>query len=241
MDKLTIRIPNLPSEVTITPDWLTLRAELIEAAAGIATVDTPETFDAAGELLRKITKASNAMEKFRKEYADPYNEAVRTIKKAADTAREPLETAKARIQGALNAYAAEQQRKAEEERKRIEEAQRKEVERQMAERAKAEAEAEELGLEDELPEPVPVEVPSIIPQIDRARADAVRVQESVEWALVDEAAVPEAFKTFDPRKVNAWMAGEKDRVRTALKADAGMADKVIPGLRFTITTKVISR
>lgn len=241
MDKIIVRIPNLPSEVTITPDWLTLRAELIEAAAGIATVETPEAFDAAGELLRKITKASNAMEKFRKEYADPYNEAVRTIKKAADAAREPLEAAKAKLQGGLNAYAAEQQRKAEAERKRIEEAQRKEVERQMAERAAAVEEAAELGLEDELPEPVPVEVPAIIPQIDRARADAVRVQETVAWEAVNEDEIPEAFKTFDPRKVNAWLAGNKEQVKAALQADKTAGDKVIPGLRFRIDTKVISR
>lgn len=240
MDRQIIKLPDLPDEVSITPDWLATRAELLAETGRLTEVASPVDFDAAGELLRKITKTSNAMERFRKQFGEPFQEAVRAIKKAADAARDPLEAEKSRLQRLLNVYAAEQQRKAEEERRLIEAEQRKEIERQMAERAKAAEAAEALGLEDELPPP-PVEVPAIRPQVERARADAVRVQESVEWEIDDEGAVPPVFKMVDPRRVNGWLAQNRETVKDALKNDPERSKQLVPGIRFSVQTKVISR
>jgi vacuolar-type H+-ATPase subunit H len=236
-----IKLPSIPSEISIAPDWLTTRAEIIEAASAVTGIETSADFDAAGELLRRITKTSNAMERFRKDMTAPLTEASRVVKKAADAAREPLENAKQRVQQLLNAYAAEQQRKAEEERRRIEAEQRRAVEEQLAKQQAEREAATELGFDEpDEPEPEP-EVPAIIPQVDRARADAVRVQESIDWEIVDEGAIPRVFLMLDPRRVNGFVAQHKDRIRELLKEQPDEAAKLVPGIRFRIETKVISR
>lgn len=236
-----IKLPEIPAEITIAPDWLATRAEIIEAASAVALIETGEDFDAAGELLRRITKTSNAMERFRKDMTAPLTEASRVVKRAADTARKPLEDAKARLQQLLNAYAAEQQRKAEEERRRIEAEQRRAVEEQLARQQAEQEAADALGF-DEPDEPLPEpEVPAIVPQVDRARADAVRVQESIDWEIVDEGAIPRAFLALDPRRVNGFVAQHKDRIRELVKEQPDEAAKLVPGIAFRIETKVISR
>ncbi len=236
-----IKIPKIPSEITIALDWLAARATAIEEASAFDAIETAEQFDAAGEALRKLTKTSNAMERFRKDTTAPLTEASRTIKKAADTARGPLEDAKDRLQAMLNAYAAEQQRKAEAERRRIEAEQRKQIEEQLAKQQAEREAAADLGFgEPDEPEPEPV-VPAIIPQVDRARSDAVRVQEDVDWEIIDEGAVPRAFLSLDTRKVNGYKAQHKDRIMEILKERPDEAAKLVPGIKFSIKTKVMSR
>jgi hypothetical protein len=237
---VTIRFPDLPQSVEIAPKWIEARDAILTEVEAIAAVADAETFEAGSELLRRITKTSNALEKFRKEFAEPFAEAARLVKRAADTAREPLEVAKGRLQNLLARYATEQQRKADEERKRIEAEQRAAIEKQMAERAAAEAAAADLGI-DELPPEPEIVAPVIIPETSRARADAVRVQESVEWEVIDEGAVPVAFKMVDDRRINGWLAQNKDLVRKTLKDEPYKSGDLVPGIRFEIKTKVMSR
>lgn len=240
MEAKLIKLPEVPKEISIRADWLEAREALVLEVGQITAIETTESFEAAGDLLRRVTKTSNAMEKFRKDFADPFAEAAKAIKRASDAARDPLERVKERLQRMLNSYAEDQQKKRAEEQRRIELENRKVIERQLAERAKAEAEADELGLED-LPEAAPVVVPAVIPETERPRAEAVRVQETVAWDIADEGAVPAAFKVVDRVKVNGWLAQNKDLVRQTVKDDPEKAAALIPGIVFRIETKVISR
>ncbi len=235
-----IKLPALDNQIEIAPDWIAARDEIVAAAAVVKTIEHDADFRAAGDILRKLTKTSNAMEAFRKQYAEPYAEAVKIIKGAADTAREPLERAKARIQQALNRYAEEQQRKAEAERKRIEEEQRRAVEAQLAEQERARKEAEELGLDE--PEPLePVAPVAELPAVQAPHAEAVRVQTDVSWEVTDEERVDRAFMAVDPRKVNEWVRANKERIIEAIKEDAGQGAKLLAGIKLEVKTKVISR
>ena len=235
-----IKLPALNSEIEIAPDWIAARDQIVAEASGLVSVKDDSAFKLAGDMLRKITKTSNAMEAFRKQYAEPYAEAVKIIKGAADTAREPLEKAKARVQMMLNRYAEEQQRRAEEERKRIEEEQRRQIEAQLAAQEKARQEAETLGLDEPEPQEVALVV-ELATVVEQPRADSVRVQTDVAWTLADEEKVDRAFLTIDSRKVNEYVRANKDRIAKAIKDDPAQADKIAPGLVFEIKTKVISR
>jgi hypothetical protein len=235
-----IQLPKLLPQIEIAPDWISARDQLLEDATGIADVNDDAAFAAAGELLRRLTKTSNAMEAFRKQYAEPYAEAVKIIKGAADTAREPLEKAKNRIQTAMNRYAEQQARLAEEERKRAEEEQRREVERRLAEQERARSEAEALGLD--VPEMPPIEVTTeTLPARVAPKADAVRVQQDVTWEVADEERVNRAFLSIDARKVNEWVRANKERVLEAMKDDEASGSRMLEGIVLKVKTKVISR
>lgn len=235
-----IKLPVLESSIEIAPDWIAARDQLVTDSAKIKSVADDASFNAAGELLKKITKTSNAMEAFRKKYAEPYAEAVKTIKGAADTAREPLEREKARIQTALNRYAAEQQRRAEEARKRLEEEHQRAIEKQLAEQDRARKEAEAIGLDE--PAPVEPEAPvQTLPEVSAPKSDAVRVQSDVAWECMDEEKVDRAFLSLDSRKVNEYVRANKDRIMEAIKSDSTQADRLLFGIKFEIKTKVISR
>lgn len=235
-----IHLPNVSSEIEISKDWIAERDSILAEAGKINSIQTKEAFAEGGDLLKRITKTSNAMERFRKDFAEPYQDAVKLIKRASDLARKPLEDAKNELQGLLNAYAAEQARKAADERQRIEAQQRKAIEAQIEAQRKAEDAADALGLDEPAPVPEPV-APVIVPKEERARADTVRVSESVTWNVRDEDAIPSAFKMLDPRKVNAWAAMNKDRVMRELKDAPEKAGAFVPGIEFRIETKVISR
>ncbi len=240
-EKSIIKLPTIPSEVTIAPDWIAARDELVEEVVGFEAIESAGDFDDAGELLRKITKTSNAMERFRKDMTAPLTEATRVVKKAADAAREPLEKAKAMLQQLLNRYAAEQDRKRREEQARIEAEQRKAIEAQLAKQEQERENADDLGIDlDDEPAPAP-EVPAIIPQVEAARSDGVRVQKNVAWEVTDEGAIPRVFLILDPRKVNGYMAQHKDEIMKVLEEKPEHEGSFVPGLRFRIETKVISR
>jgi uncharacterized membrane-anchored protein YhcB (DUF1043 family) len=116
MNDLVLKLPDVAPEVSISGVWIAERDELIKSSSTIATVTEKTDFEKAGDYLKKITKTSNKLETMRKEISEPFRNAAEMIKKAADKARESLETEKARLQRLMNAYAAEQARKAEEER-----------------------------------------------------------------------------------------------------------------------------
>lgn len=236
-----IKLPELPKAVEISTDWITKRDEIVTAAAKITAIDTPDQFEAASELLRALTKTSNKMEAFRKEYAEPFAESVKVIKAASDEARKPLENAKLSIQNKLNRYAADQQRKQDEERKRIEAEQRRAIEEQLAKQQAQQAAADDLGLDDTPADVEPVKTPIIMPVVAAPRADAVRVQTDLAWTVTNEDAVPGAFKVVDSVKVNAWKKLNQDRAIQQIKDNDGKPLELVPGIMFEVKTKVISR
>lgn len=221
-----IRLPKLDTEITISRDWIAERDKLVMQAKPLATIDSDGDYSMAGEVLSQITKTSNAMEKFRKDYSQPYLEAQRAIKRGADDAREPLEECKRSVQSAMSKYQAEQRRKAEEERKRIEAERQAEIEKQIAE-------ADALGLEPEIEEPEP------LPVVAAPRSNAVRVQKVITWEVVDEEQVPANLKAVDSVKVNGYKSMNKDRIFT--KAESGGGEFVCLGIKWKVEDKIIAR
>jgi hypothetical protein len=232
--ELIVKLPDVVQQVSISSAWIEERDQIVKASTAITAVTTKTDFEASGDLLKKITKTSKGLEELRKKISDPFRAAADLIKKTADNARLPLEIEKERIQRMMNGYAAEQARKQEEERKKIEAQQRKAIEEQQA---KAEAEAEVFGEPEEI---APVVVPVIAPVEQKARADSVKVTETLEFTIKDAESVPRAFCSVDEVKIRGWMKMNKDRVTDMLKNNANKGG-FIDGVEFRIETKVSAR
>ena len=233
---LIIKLPKFAEQISISSEWIQQRDSLILIADEIKTVDSQKIFELGSEVLRNITKVSNALEKMRKELTDPFENAKRVVKQKSDEAREPLEKKKSVLQSKLSAYVETQRKKEEEEKRRIEQQQREDIERQLAEKQ----DMEDAGLVDKNTPFVP-DVAVAVPQTETPKSFDVRVQEDVEWELLDENKIPGAFKTFDPRKVNAWLRENKSRILISLKENPESGREFVPGVVFKPITKVIGR
>lgn len=230
--EITITLPAMQREIAISPEWVAERDALIKSAQTFTAVEGADAFEQASHVMARITKTSNALETIRKKISDPFAKAAKTIKAVADKAREPLETEKTRLQGLLNEYAAGQRRRQAEEQRRIEEEERKQVEKQLAERQ----ELEDMGLADADEEFVPqIDTPAAV--VMAPSATAARIAERVEWEVVDLDKVPRAYLMLDPRTINALIRdGGKDLLER-VKAGAD----IVPGIKFTVETKVAAR
>ncbi len=235
MNKTTaITLPELNRQIALTPEWLAERDNLVTVARGIEAVTDPTSFDAAAAVLSRITTASNALEKFRKQITDPFLAAQRQIKEMADNAREALESEKERLKRISGAYIEEQRKKQAEEARRNEEEQRKQIERQAAEHEAK----RELGIVDDASEFKP-EVTALATTVQVPTSGAVKAVERVVFELLDEERVLRNFLSFDERKANEFIRQHGDNLKERIRAGEG--DNIAAGLRFKIKTDVQSR
>lgn len=222
-----IKINELPTELAISPDWITYRDQLIAASAELQAVNDDKSFNDAADLLRAITKTSNKMESFRKEFAEPYQDAVKTIKKASDQARQDLENEKTRIKKLMSDFTREQERLARIERERIEKEQRERAERQAAAQ-------EELGIDD------PVQIPDApAPTVRKPIADSARTTKVLKFNIMDDNYVPRAFCSPDSRLINAYLRDNKEKLIELIERDPRMI--IIEGINITVEHQIASR
>ena len=233
---LVVRIPDVAGEVKIEGTWLDKRDVLVERGTHYEVIGSQEAFEIAGGILKDVTKIINELEAIRKDLARPFNEAAKKIKVVGDEAKIPLEDTKTNLKAALSTYAEEQRRKAAEEQRQIEAA-----ERERAEKAAAEQEQlKELGMvEEDEPDQVPV-APAVQPQVQAPRSSSARITERVAWETVDLENISEQYKSFDPKKLNGWLAMNKDIVKQKLKAGSDGTD-IVAGIKFRINTDVSGR
>ena len=225
---VTIVFPKMPEKLGINSEWLQLRDILLSEAKGLIVAD--ETgFRAGSEMLQRITKLSNQLESFRKDYTEPFLTAQRSIKAMADKAREPLEAVKATLKTQLGAYAEEQRKIEAEERRKVEQA---------AMEAAAAAAQKNQEAADLLGEAAPQEeiIVQAAPVARRAVSDSARVTTRIVWELVDLDKVPRAFLMLDDRKVNEFKRQHEELVRKAV--EDGKPDAPIPGIVFAVKTDV---
>ena len=145
-------------------EGLSKRIDDVLGAASRATVTDDDTFGRAGELVKQIRAASNAVSDVHKTTKEPYLAATRAIDAAKNDLVRPLDAAKASVEALQNNYAREKRRlEIEEQRKREAEQRQREAE----ERARLAAENPEAPtpFEEPAPAPMPVEPPK--PEIVR--------------------------------------------------------------------------
>lgn len=236
---IAIRLPEFERELTIAPEWIQKRDEILSSAGMVRSVTTQDEFDIAAELLNRITKTSNKAESMRKDLGKPFLEAGRLIKEAADSARNELEYEKVRIKKILAIYANEQDRRRREEQAAADEAEREALAASRAKEAAATQAAADLGIKNEQTETFQSAAPSK-PTTVEAKSDSVRVQVNVIWEVVDQSKIPRSFLAFDPRLVNAYLREHKDKFKETLEA-GGDGSGLIDGLAFKLDRQVSGR
>lgn len=230
---LTIKLPDVTSEITLSATWLEQRDLLVTEASQIKGIENQATYDAAADLLRKVTKSSNELEKIRKDLDKPFRDAAALIKETADKARQPLETVKADLQRVMADYAREQQRRADEERRKLEAAQRQAAE----EAAARQQELIDAGIvEDDAPLNVP-DVKPATPIVEAPKASGISMVERVVYTITDDDKVASMFRTTDERKINAWRDLNADRIKQAIKNNDCNPVEFSPGIMFRLEMK----
>jgi len=233
---LIIKLPKFAEQVSISAEWITQRDILVKNANEIVAVKNQTDLDFASEILRGITKASNTLEKMRKDLTDPFMDAQKTIKRKSDEARDILEVKKSELQRKIAGYVEAERKRIDAEKKAAEEKQQAEIAAQLAEQE----ELKEAGL---IAEEKPF-VPEVTPIIEVAQAPksyAIRLQDVIEWKAIDDNIIPGAFKTLDDRKVNAWIKENKERLLKGIKENVEAGKIFIPGIEITVTIKPIGR
>jgi len=260
MNGQIIKLPAVTSEISLSGEWLAQRDELVKQAGEFGTISNNATMESAGDLLKKITRSSNELESIRLELTRPFNEAAKTIKAAADKAREPLEKSKADLQRTMTAYAVEQQRLADEARRKAEAEARRLAEeaaaKQQREYEEAQKRAEEerakqqdmidAGILDqcdakeiEVAEPEQITIPEpVVPVVAVPTAGASNIRKVLVWDLTDLEKVSPMFMTFDEKKVNAWVKLNGDRIKAAIEKNDNKPVEFSPGITFRLETKV---
>jgi len=219
-----IRIPNVTKDVTIAGAWIEKRDRLVNEAKAFAVVDSQAGFEAAGTLLKEMTRTLNDMEEKRLEMSRPFREAGSYLKEMVDRELKGMIVAKDQLNKLVNVYGYQQRQKEIAEAKRIEEENRKAVEKQIADNEAASL----LGL-DEKPVELPV-APVPAPEVPKSKDLAGR--DEIVWEVVDEEAVPSTFKTLESKKVNGWI-----KTQTDLKKKIMDGKVIIPGLKFSVVFK----
>ncbi len=226
-----LTIPEMATKVAISPDWISLRDKVIKESEGLV-VENETQYQAGSEILRRMTKLSNSLETFRKDFTKPFLAVQRSVKKMTDTARDPLENAKKKIKVPLDSYAEEQRRIEREERLKAE----REAQEKAAEIARQNAEAEALMGANAPKEEI---IETTAPVVARARSDSSMVVTSVVWEITDLDKVPRAFMMLDERAVNQYKREHKEMIEKLV--EDGKPDGIVQGILFAIKTETRSR
>lgn len=233
---LIIQLPKFNDQVSITGEWIEKRDEIISRVNLLVKIDSEVSFKEAGEILSEITKHSNTLEKMRQALTAPFLDAQKTIKKKSDDARYVLESEKPKLQLKISQYLEAERKRVEKEKRDAEEKQRQEI---LAQQAEQDA-LKEIGLVEKEAEFVP-EVKAAPPIVQAPVSHSIRVQTVVAWEITDEALIPAAFKTFDERKLNAWIRDNKDMVIKQLKDNPDAGIGFLTGIKLKTETKPIGR
>jgi len=230
---MLITLPDCKPELIIDKEFFETRNNLVKSANDLTEITTQEDFDKGGEILKFITKQRNSAEKIRKQFAKPYQDAAKFIKKTFDEQLSPYDNTKVELQVKLNKYADILRQKQLEEEKQI-----AEKEKKIAEEAVDKAiEAEDIFGEAEN---IEVVMPDIKPEIQKARGVSVKVVEKIEWEVIDESKVHRGLMSYDKTKILEWMKGKKDIIKD--KINSSEEKFVISnGIKFWIKTNVSSR
>jgi hypothetical protein len=228
---IVIRPGAMPETVTIEAAWVAKRDEIVAECAMIKSVESDVAYDAAARLLNEAKSMSGDLEKMRKRFTDPFLQAQRAIKGAADEARKPLEDAAEAMKKPMTDWVLEKQRRVREEQARIEAEQRRKAEEAAAQAA---AEAELFGEDDE-PEDIVIEAaPAPVETV--ARSSAARVTEVVGFTVTDPDRVPRAFMVVDESKLRAYRDLNKDRIKATIKD--GKTFDAVAGVEWKITEQI---
>ena len=224
---LSLRVPAIPEKIEIGIDWIERRNKILIKVAEITVINNQDDYEDAEIFLKKITAASNDAEKLRKKLSQPFVDFGKQIKKMGDTAREPLETEKAKLKTIMGVFLRDQEQKRNAELRRIaeEQAQAEEVERKRIEAEREDLLADAAANYDEevkspfdefIPDkniepvfepPAPAVIETTVGNVNKSFSRAKMVWK---FEIENPASIPREFCSPDERKIREYINREKD-------------------------------
>lgn len=195
---------------------LTVEAGQLVALAGGYAVANPEQYVQAGDALKRVKGAKDRLEKLRKSFTQPLDQAKKAIMDFFRAPSDQLDQAESRIKRAMIGYSEEQERiRREEQRKADEKAER--------ERQKLARQAEEARLagKTERAETLDLRQAAVVAPIVQREAPKVAgtaLREVWKFDITNEMDIPRGFLMVDESKIR--------KVVQAMKGDTN-----IPGVR----------
>lgn len=195
---------------------LTVEAGQLVALAGGYAVANPEQYVQAGDALKRVKGAKDRLEKLRKSFTQPLDQAKKAIMDFFRAPSDQLDQAESRIKRAMIGYSEEQERiRREEQRKADEKAER--------ERQKLARQAEEARLagKTERAETLDLRQAAVVAPIVQREAPKVAgtaLREVWKFDITNEMDIPRGFLIVDESKIR--------KVVQAMKGDTN-----IPGVR----------
>ena len=193
----------LPSEISISNDWIELRNRCLTQATKVEKIDNQIDFEDAEIAMKRCSTTSNKLEKLRKDFVKPINKLTKDIKKMTDDARAELEEEKARIKGLLSGYMQELQRKEQEERERQAQI-AMENERKLQE---FEEKVEDNPFAEFIAPPKLEEVKEV--EVKQPVKTAIRTRTNWTYEIIDENLIPREFLMVDTVKLNKYVKEHK--------------------------------
>ena len=233
---LLIRLPSVSPEVTIGKDWFIERDELLAEAGTLEHISDENSFKKGAGLLSGITKTSNKLEKMRRDFSKPLNEALKTIKKASDSARAPLESAKKELKSKLSTYADEQFHRYESEQAELQDRKKECAEKEEYFKELAKDEFGDSDTELFNPSFVEYETGAV-----RPGAENVAIKSTLSFEVACPAEVPREFLSVDEKKIRLWLNLHSNEIKQKLKESPEYSLSLIPGIRLKLETDIVSR
>ena len=232
---LLVKLPPLVREISIRKNWFEERERLLADAASVRRVGSKAEFERAGAILSALSRSVNTVDAMRTKLATPFLVAAKTIKAAADSAKEPLEKARGVLRAKLSTYADSERKRKEATRLRAfatREAAEEEFRR--VQQIALDSFASDTTLFNPPLPPDPQRKPASFP-----KAESVAVRSKLVFEIGDETKLPRGLLSPDKAKITAWIDINRDSLRERLKAEPGYSP--LPGIVFKLVTEVIPR
>lgn len=214
MEEITFanQIPNLSRQ-----DWIDRRNVTVETARGYVSINDDNVADAVGEVIQRLQKLTKQLDDNRKELTRPLDAAKKQLTSQQKELQAPIDAEYTRLRSMLGDYAtrkAQEREEAERARRQAEaEAQMlaEEEARKAAEEAAKQAKiAEVFGIQSQpqaepLPPPPPQVVAVPVPLVPEKTIVAGMKQVAViVWEITDAAKLDRKFLSPDERKIRAF-------------------------------------
>jgi hypothetical protein len=232
---LIVKLPPLIRELAIRRSWFEERDGLLAKASSFNRISSRESFETAGATLSAISRSIEIVDAMRMKLAAPFLQAAKTIKAAADSAKAPLEEARATLRAKLSVYADKERGRKETARLRALAVRESAVEEYGRVQLLS---VERFGSQTTLfNPPLPPEPPKRPAPFPKAESVAVRA--NLRFEIADESQVPREFLSPDKSKIREWLNLNREDLRERLRENPSASP--LPGIVFKLETEVVPR
>lgn len=202
--------PNLARQ-----DWINRRNTVVETARGYAAINDDNVADAVGEVIQKLQKLTKQLDDARKDLTRPLDAAKKQLTSQQKELAAPIEAEYTRLRGILGDYATRkaQEREEAERAARQAEAEARLLAEEEARKAAEEAQKRAAAIEDVFgvkpaeqlpPPPASIPIPAPTPIIPEKTIAGMKQVAVITWEITNPNELDRKFLSPDDKKIRAF-------------------------------------